>query len=449
MLTTEKATTFISRRNQGVYKTYMGNASMHTHVINKHVLYIATAFSHNSLGLENGPDHPFHCSLSLGNDLDCLSHQHSQPWKGPSPFLPARLERLKNPIHFEQTVYPSLTPSHPGSSSGGEKEEQEMAANVNLSMRRGSSYTSQGISYGVLRDEARRRLCPNDRAMLDSAAEGPLIDKTPAQATTLIATMAAQTQQFGTQSQSSHKVNEIAKLINLVRKQLFKNNRCGKKALEEPLVTKKARLLEEDKAIASNEQGFPSSQSMQPMPFNSNVYSEILISTNVPSVPFPHKFAKSKDEHENFIMDTVHKVQVNIPIHDAIKQVQTYAKFLKDLFLQRESKQVPTYAKFLKDLCITKRKCQQGETVNVSENVSAALQRKLPLKCKDPALSLGDLKYDGIIIQLVGRSNVYPKDLLEVVLVQVGEFIFYADFYVLEIEEESPFNDAMPLLLSR
>lgn len=46
-----------------------------------------------------------------------------------------RLERLKNPIHFEQTVYPSLTPSHPVSSSSGEKEEQEMATNVNLSMR--------------------------------------------------------------------------------------------------------------------------------------------------------------------------------------------------------------------------------------------------------------------------------------------------------------------------
>ncbi|KAM2746926.1 hypothetical protein PS2_022460 [Malus domestica] len=46
-----------------------------------------------------------------------------------------RLERLKNPIHFKQIVYTSLTPSHPGSSSSGEKEEQEMAANVNLSMR--------------------------------------------------------------------------------------------------------------------------------------------------------------------------------------------------------------------------------------------------------------------------------------------------------------------------
>ncbi|KAM2746927.1 hypothetical protein PS2_022461 [Malus domestica] len=78
-------------------------------------------------------------------------------------------------------------------------------------------------------------LCPNDRAMLDSAAEVALIDKTPAQARALIATMAAQTQQFGTKSQGSHKVNEvstnnevldqIAKLINLVRKQLFNHNR--------------------------------------------------------------------------------------------------------------------------------------------------------------------------------------------------------------------------------
>ncbi|XP_070682434.1 uncharacterized protein [Malus domestica] len=226
-------------------------------------------------------------------------------------------------------------------------------------------------------------------------------------------------------------------------------------------MTKKARSLEEDKAAASNEQGFPSSQTVQPIPFNSKVYNEIPVTTNVPRVPFPHRFAKSKkEEHEKFIMDTFRKVQVNIPLLDAIKQV-------------------PTYAKFLKELYTTKRKRQQGETVKVSENVSTVLQRKLPPKCKDPgsftipctrferamldlgssinvmpysvyvALSLGDLKYDGIIIQLADCSNVYPKGLLEDVLVQVGEFIFLADFYVIEMEEESPFNDATPLLLGR
>jgi len=90
--------------------------------------------------------------------------------------------------------------------------------------------------------------------------------------------------------------------------------------------------------------------------------------------------------------------------------------------------------------------------VHVSENFSAMLQRKLPPKCKDPgsftipyvicntrfehamldlgasinvmpyysvyaSMNLGDLKNDGVIIQLADRSNAYPKGVLEDVLV--------------------------------
>ncbi|XP_027155143.1 uncharacterized protein LOC113755303, partial [Coffea eugenioides] len=50
-------------------------------------------------------------------------------------------------------------------------------------------------------------------------------------------------------------------------------------------------------------------------------------------------------------------------------------------------KQVPKYAKFLKDLCVNKRKLRGDERVMVGENVSAVLQRKLPPKCGDPEFS--------------------------------------------------------------
>lgn len=79
-------------------------------------------------------------------------------------------------------------------------------------------------------------LCPNDRAMLDFIIGWALIDKTPAQARTLIVIRAAQ--QFGTRSQGSHKVNEvstnnelldqIAKLTNLVEKVVIQPQQvCG------------------------------------------------------------------------------------------------------------------------------------------------------------------------------------------------------------------------------
>ena len=52
-----------------------------------------------------------------------------------------------------------------------------------------------------------------------------------------------------------------------------------------------------------------------------------------------------------------------------------------------------------------------------------------------------------MIIQLADRSNVYPKGMLEDVLVQVDTLFFLADFYVLEMEE-TPMV-ATPLLLGR
>ncbi|KAM2165606.1 hypothetical protein ACFX1R_039740 [Malus domestica] len=139
-----------------------------------------------------------------------------------------------------------------------------------------------------------------------------------------------------------------------------------------------------------------------------------------------------KEESDKDILDTFRKVQVNIPLLDSIKQV-------------------PKYAKLLKELCTTKRRMSNKEVVRLSENVSAVLQRKLPPKCKDPgsftmpsvirntkfehamldlgvsinvmpcsiyaSMNLGELKNDGVIIQLADRSNAHPKGVLEDVLV--------------------------------
>ncbi|CAN6566282.1 unnamed protein product [Malus baccata var. baccata] len=92
------------------------------------------------------------------------------------------------------------------------------------------------------------------------------------------------------------------------------------------------------------------------------------VSTNVvPSnAHFPSRFVQTKkDEAEKDILEILRKVQGNIPLLDAIKQV-------------------PRYAKFLKELCTTRKRISTKEVVKVGENVSAILQRKLPPKCKDP-----------------------------------------------------------------
>ena len=120
------------------------------------------------------------------------------------------------------------------------------------------------------------------------------------------------------------------------------------------------------------------------------------------------------------------------------------------------------------------------QKVKVSEHVSAIFQQKLPPKCGDPgmftipcvigditfqkamldlgasiniipyslykSLKLGTLVETGVVIQLADRSNAYPKGIVEDVLVKVGELIFPADFYVLEMEHE---KHVAPVLLGR
>ncbi|KAM1645449.1 hypothetical protein ACFXTN_006597 [Malus domestica] len=238
---------------------------------------------------------------------------------------------------------------------------------------------------------------------------------------------------------------------------------------------KEVRNKEDEKIqIEEEEQTYPTARVALPMPQPSKtshpstagkiVPNVVISNTNLPNIPFPRIFAQSKkEESEKDILDTFRKVQVNIPLLDAIKQV-------------------PRYAKFLKELCTTRKRISTKEVVKVSENVSAVLQRKLPPKCKDPgsftipciigntrfeqcmldlgasinvmpysiyaSMNLGELKHDGVIIQLADRSNAYPKGVIEDVLVQVNHLIFLVDFYVLEMEDSSH-APSLPILLGR
>ncbi|KAM2227534.1 hypothetical protein ACFXTI_014329 [Malus domestica] len=213
----------------------------------------------------------------------------------------------------------------------------------------------------------------------------------------------------------------------------------------------------EDEMLKSEEETpSPLTAKMSPSLVNSNIIP--------PNVPFPSRFLQSKnEEEEKDVLETFRKVQVNIPLLDAIKQI-------------------PKYAKCLKKLCTTKKRFREKEVVQVSENVSAMIQRKLPPKCKDPgsftipcvigntrfksamldlgasinvmpysiyaSMNLGKLKNDGVIIQLADRSNAYPKGVVEDVLVQVNHLIFPADFYVLEMDA-SDHAPSLPILLGR
>ena len=185
----------------------------------------------------------------------------------------------------------------------------------------------------------------------------------------------------------------------------------------------------------------------------------------VPRPTFPHRYVQpERDAANDEILETFRKVEINIPLLDAIKQV-------------------PRYDKFLKELCTNKRKIKGNEKISVGENLSDVFQKRLPPKCKEPdifsiackignsrfdrcmldlgasinvmprfvydSLNLGPLEQTSLVIQLADRSNAYPDGILEDVLVQVNELVFPADFYVLDMgggENEPPILLGRPFL---
>ena len=184
--------------------------------------------------------------------------------------------------------------------------------------------------------------------------------------------------------------------------------------------------------------------------------------------PFPVSSSRSKKEDkEKEILEVFKKVELNISLLDAIKQI-------------------PKYAKFLKELCTTKRafKLKGHETVSMGEVVSAVVQKNLPLKQKDPgaftipcvignasfkralcnlgasisvmpkhvydSLSLEPLNKTSIVIQLADRSFVYPLGVIEDVLVKIECLVIPCNFYILDMEHDSyDSSNSTPILFGR
>ena len=150
-------------------------------------------------------------------------------------------------------------------------------------------------------------------------------------------------------------------------------------------------------------------------------------------------------------MEVFKKLHINIPFVDALEQM-------------------PSYVKFMKNILSRKRRLSELETVNLTEECIAILQRKLHHKLKDPSsftipckignsiferalcdlgasinlmplsifrrLGLGEARSTTVTLQLEDRSLKHTRGVIEDVLVKVDKFIFPADFIVLDMEED-------------
>ncbi|XP_022855432.1 uncharacterized protein LOC111376690 [Olea europaea var. sylvestris] len=181
----------------------------------------------------------------------------------------------------------------------------------------------------------------------------------------------------------------------------------------------------------------------------------------MPPIPFPQKLKKNKQDtnYEKFL-DVLKKLQINVPFIDAILQI-------------------PSYKKFLREMLTKKRKLPEFETVALTEESSARVQRKLPPKLNDPGsftlpvstgnsystnalcdtdasinlmsystyrkLGLGEVNSTSITLQLADRTITRPRGKVEDELVKVGNLIFPVDFIVLDISEDRD----IPIILGR
>jgi hypothetical protein len=182
------------------------------------------------------------------------------------------------------------------------------------------------------------------------------------------------------------------------------------------------------------------------------------------ALPFPHAITKQrKVNHNSEIFETFKQVRINIPLLDAIKQVFSYTKFLKDL-------------------CIVKIKLNVKKKAFLADQVSGFLHNNNALKYKDPgcptiscfigehkiekalldlgasvnllpysvfqSLNLGELKPTSVTLLLAHKYVKVPRGIVEDVLVQVYKFIYFMDFIILDTQPVEACN-LIPVILGR
>ncbi|RVW66454.1 hypothetical protein CK203_065184 [Vitis vinifera] len=181
--------------------------------------------------------------------------------------------------------------------------------------------------------------------------------------------------------------------------------------------------------------------------------------------PFPQALhGKRRINNASEILEVLRQVKVNIPLLDMIKQVSTYAKFLKDLYIIKRGLNVskkaflieqvssiiqckslvkykdpgcPTISLMIGETCVEKALLDLGASVNL-----------LPYSVYKQ-LGLGELKPTSITLSLADRSVKILRGMIEDVLVQVDKFYYPVDFFVLDTDLVAKGTNYIPIILER
>ncbi|KAL0297993.1 UNVERIFIED_CONTAM: hypothetical protein Sangu_3167600 [Sesamum angustifolium] len=339
-----------------------------------------------------------------------------------------------------------------------------------------ASYPHHQFTESLLIQYFYEGLSGMDRRMVDAASGGALIDKTPDEAQHLISTMAENYRQYGYHTDKGQRqetivcgicsnighptdacpslqegvmpnVNAVGGFFGQPQRRYDPHSNFYNPGWRDHPNFSYRNQGEQSKPHQPQSSCPAPAQALSKPPNSGNQISQLATSVSKLEAQASGKLPSQTEtnprrieEHEKEILDTFKKVEINIPLLDAIKQI-------------------PKYAKFLKELCTNKRKLKDKERIIFGKNVSAVINRKLPEKCKDPgasinvmpysvyqALNLSTLQDTNVIIQLADRSYVRPMGLVEDVLVKVNDLLFPVDFYILKMGVEGVNNPASILL---
>ncbi|XP_062075466.1 uncharacterized protein LOC133779528 [Humulus lupulus] len=112
-------------------------------------------------------------------------------------------------------------------------------------------------------------------------------------------------------------------------------------------------------------------------------------------VPYPQRLRKHNlDKQFAKLLEVFKKLHINIPFAEALEQM-------------------PSYVKFMKEILSNKRKMGDYETVALTEECSAILQRKLPQKLRDPGsftipCTIGEFECKHALCDLGASINLMP-----------------------------------------
>ncbi|XP_070017415.1 uncharacterized protein [Nicotiana sylvestris] len=172
-----------------------------------------------------------------------------------------------------------------------------------------------------------------------------------------------------------------------------------------------------------------------------------IIGKKRPPAQFPHRLAKyQKEEQYKKFLEMLKQIQVNIPLIDSLKEM-------------------PGYAKMMKDLMSRKFDFQDLAMVTLTQTCSAVLTRPIAEKLSNPGsftipctignfafakalcdlganinlmplaiykmMGIGRARHISMLLQLADRTVKRPSGILDDVLIQLGKFMFPADFVIL------------------